>query len=268
MIKPIHSGLMNGTAFDLYGPADAPVVVLIHGLGLCRDMWADYISPLSAKYRVLNYDLWGHGKSAPTPQKASLRVYADQLADLMTALDIDQAVLAGFSIGGMINRRFAIDYPDHTQALIILNSPHDRGEDAQKAVETRASTVKEDGPLATLEAALTRWFTSEFRETHPDILQKIRDWREKVDPQSYAEAAWVLAAGVPELINPTPPIKAPSLVVTCEHDSGSMPDMTYAIGAEISEAKTHIISKYQHLGVLENPYQFLKLICRFLEETL
>ena len=255
----------DGTAFDLHGPDDAPVIALIHGLGLCRHLWTPHLPALSKHYHVVNYDLYGHGDSAPAPSKASLKVYSDQLATLLDHLGIDQAAIVGFSIGGMINRRFALDHGHRVSALAILNSPHDRGMDGQRAVEERARTVHEQGALATMDAALARWFTPDFRAAHPEIMDKVREWRLLADSESYAQAAWVLAHGVRELIRPDPAVMAPSLVMTCQNDSGSTPAMAHAIAAEISGARTLIVPDLQHLGLIEAPDAFTAPVMDFLQ---
>jgi pimeloyl-ACP methyl ester carboxylesterase len=255
----------DGTAFDISGPDGAPVMVLIHGLGLCRRLWDDHLPALAAGHRVLRYDLYGHGDSAPPPAPASLTVYADQLARLCDHLDIASPVIVGFSIGGMINRRFAMDYPGRAAALIILNSPHDRGPQAQEQVEARAAAVRDEGRMATMDAALDRWFTPDFRQDTPSVMQLVRAWREIVDPESYAEAAMVLAVGVRELVRPQPPISCPTLVVTCAHDSGSTPLMSRSIGTEIDGAEVQIVERLQHLGLIEEPAAFTGPILAFCE---
>lgn len=255
----------DGTAFDISGPDGAPVMVLIHGLGLCRRLWDDHLPALAAGHRVLRYDLYGHGDSAPPPAPASLTVYADQLARLCEHLDIASPVIVGFSIGGMINRRFAMDYPGRAAALIILNSPHDRGPQAQEQVEARAAAVRDEGRMATMDAALDRWFTPEFRRDMPSVMQLVRAWREIVDPESYAKAAMVLAVGVRELVRPQPPISCPTLVVTCAHDSGSTPSMSRSIGTEIDGAEVQIVERLQHLGLIEEPAAFTGPILAFCE---
>jgi pimeloyl-ACP methyl ester carboxylesterase len=257
----------NGSAYDLYGAADAPVIVLIHGLGLCRHLWADYLAALSDKYRVLNYDLYGHGDSLPSPEKASLAVYSEQLAQLMDELAISQAAIIGFSIGGMINRRFAIDHPNKVTALVILNSPHERGSKAQQLVEERATNVAKQGVLSTMEAALVRWFTAEFHLSHPQVLQQVLNWRLLADPSSYAQAAWVLAAGVTELCQDRIAVDAPALVLSCENDTGSTPAMSHGIAAQIDHAEIQIIPKLQHLGLLEQPKLFTQTILAFLAKA-
>ena len=109
----------NGSVYELSGPANAPVIVLIHGLGLNRHVWDNYASQLAHRYRVLNYDLFGHGETAVVPGKPSLTLFSEQLISLLDELAIDQCSMIGFSLGGMINRRFAMDHPQRLRALAI-----------------------------------------------------------------------------------------------------------------------------------------------------
>lgn len=252
----------DGTAYELTGPADAPGVVLIHGLGLSRRLWDQHLAAF-ADWRVLRYDLYGHGESAPAPETATLALYANQIAGLMDHVGMDRAHIVGFSIGGMINRRFALDHPDRMQSLAILNSPHDRGAEAQKQVEDRARSVRDQGAFSTFDAALKRWFTPGYLATGAGSAM-VRDWRGQVDTESYAQTAWVLANGVCELIAPNPPVTAPTLVMTCENDSGSTPKMSHDIAAEIDGAETIIIPQLQHLGLMEDPAAFTIPITNFL----
>ncbi len=255
----------NGSRYDLGGPAGAPHVALIHGLGLNRQVWRDYVPRLRQRYRVLSYDLLGHGESARPPQKPTLSLFAGQLLELMDELDIERAALIGFSLGGMINRRVAMDYPDRVSALVILNSPHEREPDAQRLVEQRALDSAAGGPGATLDATIERWFTPEFRRDHPDYIDEVRAWVLANEPAVYAECREVLAFGVTELIRPEPPIDHPTLVVTCEFDGGSTPAMSQAIASEIGGASVVVVPGLRHMGLVENPSFFIGEIADFLE---
>ncbi len=83
--------------------------------------------------------IWrGTGKHPVDDERPSLDLFSRQTLGIMDRLGIDKAVLIGFSLGGMINRRFAMDYPDRVAGLVIMNSPHNRGDAGQKAVEDRA----------------------------------------------------------------------------------------------------------------------------------
>ena len=255
----------NGSVYDLSGPIDAPAIVFIHGLGLNRHVWDKYVPRFSQRFRVLNYDLYGHGESAPPPDRPSLKRFSGQLLGLLDELEIDRCSIIGFSLGGMINRRFAMDHPDRLRALAILNSPHERDPVAQKLVEQRALDSAAGGPGATLDTTLERWFTPEFISANPDYLATVREWVLANDPEVYARCRQVLAFGVIELIRPRPPITHPTLVMTCENDSGSTPAMSQAIASEISGAQVVIVPTLQHMGLVENPSFFITALAEFLE---
>ncbi len=264
----------NGTAYRLIGADNAadnaPVVVLIHGLGLCSSLWDEYLDMLSTRFRVLIYDLYGHGASSPASVPLNLSVFTDQIVDLLDALAIDRVHLVGFSIGGMIGRKFATLHSHRLHSLVVMNSPHIRDPDAQRAVESRALAVAGQGALATMEAALERWFSSAYRANNPAALDAVRNWRLCADAGSYAESAWVLADGVKEFGEKgNYQGDYPCLVMTCENDSGSTPAMSRAIVADFGEdiggrAELRIIPDLRHLGLLERPDLFIAEIMRFL----
>ncbi len=258
----------DGTAFDVSGPEKAPVIALIHGLGMNRKMWQWHVPTLAERYRVVSYDLAGHGENARPEAVLSLPVFADQLRALLDHADVAKAAIVGYSLGGMINRRFAMDHPDRISALVILNSPHERSPEAQKLVEDRAADTAAGGPAATLDASIARWFTPGFREVRPDIIALARRWILANDPEVYAQARQVLARGVVELIRPQPPITVPTLVMTTENDSGSTPAMSHGIASEIAGAETVILPHLQHMGLVEEPRLFTDPVLRFLDEIL
>ncbi len=258
-----------GTAYDLTGPENGPVIALIHGLGLTRGAtYREMIPILAENFRVLSYDLCGHGQTALPTDEPSLTVLSEQLIALMDELGIDQAALVGFSLGGMINRRVAMDHPDRVSALCILNSPHERGEEQQRLVEERARDTSAGGPGATIDATLERWFTPGFRAQRPDVLQEVRDVVMANHHENYAKHRFVLAAGVVELIRPEPPIAHPTLVITCENDTGQPPAMSHAIGSEIAGSEVIILPELQHMGLVEQPLLFAGPIKEFLGRKL
>ena len=199
-----------GTAYDETGPVDAPTAVFLHGLGLDRHLWDGLTPHFADAYRVVRYDLTGHGDTPAPAGDLSLASFADQLLELLDHLGVGRAALVGFSLGGMINRRFALDYPDRTGPLVVLNSPHERDPEAQRLVEERATAVAGGGIGATIDSTLERWFTPGFRNQHPDTVARVRDTVLANDLDPYTRTRWVLAAGVPELVRPDPPITRPA----------------------------------------------------------
>jgi len=257
----------NGSRYNLSGKEGAPVLAFIHGLGLNRQIWDSFVSRLVPRFRVLTYDLYGHGESAAAPVKPSVSLYSEQLIGLLDELGIERCSVIGFSLGGMINRRIAIDHPARVAALVILNSPHERSAEAQALVEQRALDSAAGGPGATLDATIERWFTPEFRAAHDDYIQRVRGWVLANDAHNYALAREVLAFGVIELIRPRPPIAKPTLVMTCEHDSGSTPQMSQAIASEIAGSELIIVPGLKHMGLAENPGFFIDALAGFLDSV-
>lgn len=254
-----------GTAFDVSGPPEAPWIVLIHGLGLDRHVtWAGMRPDLEARYRVLRYDLLGHGESRVPEGEVTLARLAEQLIALMDHVQIAQADLIGFSLGGMINRRVAMDHGSRVRSLVILNSPHERDAERQALVEAQARQSDAGGPAATLEAALARWITPGFAAANLQQIERISGIILANDAENYAKHRLVLATGVTELIRPDPPLAHPMLVMTCAEDSGSTPHMARAIAAETCGAKTVIVPDLKHMGLVERPDLFVGAILPFL----
>jgi len=168
--------------------------VLVHGLGLDRHMWREHRAALQSDYRVLTYDLFGHGDSAAPPAEPSLALWCAQLRALLDALGIGVGALVGFSLGGMIVRRFAIDHPGRVCALAIFNSPHERSPAAQRQAEEGAARTVQDGIATTLDSILARWFTAEFRAAHPGFIEQTRRRLLANDLEIYAQCRRVLPA--------------------------------------------------------------------------
>ena len=257
----------DGTAFRLDGPRNAPMVVLIHGLGLNHEVWDDAVPDLARLYRVLSYDILGHGATpAPTGQP-SLALLARQLADLLDHCAVRTAVVVGFSLGGMIARRFAQDFPDRASALAILHSAHRRTPAAQAAIVARVIQSQAEGPAATVEAALARWFTDGFRTANPAAISRVRGWVMANDPVTYPLFYRILADGIDGIVAPRPPIKCPALVMTADQDHGNGPEMARAIAAEIAGAQTVILAGLRHMAMMQDPVSTNAALLAFLSRA-
>lgn len=257
----------DGTVYELHGPEDAPAVVLIHGLGLNRECW-QWTLPALGRYRVLTYDLYGHGDSAPPPDTPSLGLFSRQLQGLMDHCGIGRAAVVGFSLGGMIARRIAQDAPNRVAALAILHSPHARTPEAQAAVTARVEQARTTGPSSTVDAALERWFTDAYRSANPRMMDLVRKWVTANDMAVYHTVYRVLADGVAEIVAPDPPIDCPTLVMTGDEDYGNGPEMTRAIAAEIAGAEVRILPGLRHMALAEDPDAVNGPLAAFLDRAL
>lgn len=258
----------HGTAYEVDGPPNAPVVVLVHGLGLTRAVWQWMVSALVPQFRVVRYDLLGHGQSALPQGQPLLRDLSRQLADLLDHLAIAQAAIVGFSLGGMVARRFAQDDPGRVRALVILHSPHRRTPEAQAAILARVEQARGAGPAATVEAALVRWYSDGARATRPALMEQTRAWVMANDRDVYPDLYRILAEGIDEIVAPIPPIACPTLVLTADEDHGNGPQMSAAIAAEIKGARLVILRGLRHMALAEDPEAVNRPVLEFLSEVL
>jgi pimeloyl-ACP methyl ester carboxylesterase len=217
------------------------VYVLIHGLGLRQAMWDVQVARLQTRFRAITYDLLGHGESAKPRGRVELEDLADQLVQLLDDTGTEACALVGFSLGGMIARSVAIAHPTCTLGLVILNSAHDRSESERGAVRSRVSQAWREGPTATVEAALERWFTPGFAQREPGVISEVREWVVANDPAVYSELYRVLAEGDRKLARAIGAIACPVLVITGAADHGNSADMARRMAERMADARVEIV---------------------------
>jgi len=126
-------------------------LVFIHGLGSSTRDWEFQISKFSRSYRVITFDLRGHGQSDKPSGPYTIPLLAADLASLFQALHVTSAHLVGISLGGAIAFQFALDYPAMVKTLTIVNSGPSLGgtpEQAQQEIERRVGIVQQLGMRA------------------------------------------------------------------------------------------------------------------------
>ena len=133
---------------------EGPPVMLVHGMGLNRCMWDWQLAALTPRFRVIRYDLLGHGDSDKPVKTYRMDDFVDQLARLMDVLALDRSALVGFSLGGLIVQAFTLAHPDRVSALAILNAGHDRSDAERAGMLARLEQATRLGHVATVEAAL------------------------------------------------------------------------------------------------------------------
>jgi pimeloyl-ACP methyl ester carboxylesterase len=110
-------------AYQEAGPADGPVVVLIHGLASDSDTWDRALTPLAERgVRVIAVDLLGHGRSDKPEGSYLLDDFAASLEAFFVAAGIDRSTVGGHSLGGAIAVHFGYHYPARVERLILVSA--------------------------------------------------------------------------------------------------------------------------------------------------
>lgn len=251
-----------GTAFEVTGQGEP--VVLIHGVGLNKDMWAGQVVGLASAYQVITYDMLGHGQSAMPHADTGLEGYADQLAELLAHLGLGQAHVVGFSMGGLVARAFALHYPARLESLVVLNSVFARTPEQRAGVVERTRQAAQFGPNANAEAALARWFSQEYLAASHAQVDIIRRTLASNDPQGYLTTYSLFATQDMYRADDLPSLTAPTLVATGELDAGSTPEMARQLAARIPGAQLAILPEQRHMMPVEAPRLVNQLLTRFL----
>lgn len=262
--------MMGQTAFAQEGGEAGvePTIVLVHGLGLNLAMWQWQLPALKKHYRVVTYDLLGHGDSAKPSGSYHMVQMVDQLCQLIDDLSIDRCALVGFSLGGLIVQAFTLAHPDRVSALGILHAAHGRTTEQRASIMERVAQCRVSGPGATVTDALSRWFSVEFAKNNPDVLEKVREWVLANDPAIYPELYQLLATADMGLENSIASIKCPTLVLTGEEDYGNSPEMAQRIALNIPNAQLKVLTSLRHMALAEDPDQVNHLLTHFLGEAL
>src|SRR5712691_10533734 len=155
----------NGIVTFYEDVGDGPVVVLIHGYAADLRLWDAQVAPLAAAgFRVVRYDVRGHGRSMIAPDGYTYEHYSADLGDLLARLNVerpasenlgvDSSHIVGLTMGGGIALQFALDYPDHVLSLTLVDSAlpgFTYSEQATAPIEELVQAVRSEGPSAAFE---------------------------------------------------------------------------------------------------------------------
>ncbi len=240
---------INGTACSIRG--SGKVVVLIHGVGLDRTLWAQHAADLSRDYCVVCYDMPGHGNSDPAAHEATIDDFAEQLLHLLDDLGVACAAIAGFSLGALVTQAFITRYPQRIARMALLYSVYKRSEAALSAINQRIRQAECEGTQSLINAALARWFSSAFLRENPAIEAEIRQRLTNNNPAHFLLAYKLFASTDIAMQGVVDAEKVPTLVMTGEYDSGSTPAMSQAIADDIPGSTLVILKNLRHMGVVE-----------------
>jgi 3-oxoadipate enol-lactonase len=235
--------------------------VLIHGVGSDLTRWQPVVDVLTERGPVVRYDLRGHGLSVKPPGPYRLDDFVADHVAVMSELAINRANVVGLSLGGLIAQGVALRHPDTVERLVILSAVAGRTEGQRRAVLERLRRVEEGGPAAVADGGL-RWYTDDFRERRPEIVQRHLATFLNNDPAAYAAAFRVLATT--DLIDELHRIHAPTLVITGSLDVGSPPEMARAMNREIQGSELLIIDGVKHAILEEAPRRVATAVRDFL----
>lgn len=250
--------------YRLNGSGSRPLV-LVHGVGSYCEAWAGVIARLSGDFRILSFDLRGHGRSARVRCRYEIDDFTGDVLALADHAGFGSFDLAGFSLGGLIAQRLALTHPARLRRLVLLSTIAGRTDEERERVLARLAALRAGDRGSHYDASLSRWLTEDFQARNPELIAELRRRNAENDPDCYVSAYRVLAeTDFGGLIDQ---IRLPTLIATGEDDQGSNPRMSRYMHERIRGSRLHILPGLRHSLLNEAPDQVAALMRDFLKEA-
>jgi pimeloyl-ACP methyl ester carboxylesterase len=247
-------------------------LVFIHGALLNSDLWVRQIETFSDLFQCVGYDLRGHGRTGPSDlRRYNVGTFADDLADVLDALELRRPILCGLSMGGMIAQSFAAKYPERVRALVLC----DTGVSTCHYLTDRIL----NGAIGLVTPTATLFGVSEFRQFTHIINQCFGDhsWVAQTEKSVNFVQDAVGMVNPPEVVKIVTAIrkfdgsplyrpKIPALVINGESDSPFILRHAKILQQAYPGADYRIIPRAGHLANLDNPEVFDLMMLEFLSE--
>ncbi|MEM8680266.1 MAG: alpha/beta fold hydrolase [Planctomycetota bacterium] len=240
-------------------------VLLVHGFPLDHTMWRHQIDALSRYGQVIAPDLPGFGVSGPISSPRTMAEFADDLADILVALQISEpVVLGGLSMGGYIAWEFWHRHPDRLRAMMICDS-RAVADDAitQKARQVAASQALAEGTRVVTVPMRDRLFREGFRDRHPIEFERIQTVMDQTRPETIAAALQGMASRR-DFVHRLPEITLPILVLCGEHDVISPAAEMQDLATRLPDAEFALIAGAGHMAPVEQPQAVNEAMQEFL----
>lgn len=262
------NAIINGLEihYEDLGSLTSPPIVLIHGFPFSHEMWRPQIELLKSKYRVIAYDVRGHGKSDVGDGQYLIEFFVDDLIALLDHLKIEKTILCGLSMGGYTALRAVERNPERFSVPILCDTASEA--DTNEAKLRRGATitaVKRNGVKAFAETFVKAVFAPESLETRGDTVRLIREIIESTSPVGICGTLLALAART-ETTSALPNMKLPTLILVGELDKLTPPAISQMMHSKLPNSELNIISRAAHLCNLENPTDFNRHLLTFLNQ--
>jgi len=246
------------------GMEGAPLVVFTHGLCVDHRSWDATIPAVALKYRVLEWDVRGHGLSQPVSEPFSVPLAVEDLMALMDELACQKAVLVGHSNGTYISQELLFRYPQRVIGLVVA-----------------------DGTCITWEhSAFENWLVRNSWKTMAwfpyETLKKsplpYASAGKEVQEYTYAAYSMLSKLAFIEInkgmaltglhAEPGYRIQAPMLLVHGDGDKmGDIAKIAPLWAAREPDCRYEVIPNARHFAILDNPQVFNRLLLEFLEKV-
>ena len=256
---------INGLALHYAdeGDPDGAPLVFANSLGTDFRLWDQVVPLLPKGLRIIRYDKRGHGLSEGPDGDYFMGDLVADLAGLLDALKVRDALVVGLSIGGMIAQGLAAERPDLVRAAVFSNTGAKIGTEA--IWDDRIAAARQGGVEALADATMQRWFSKAmFRDRAVELLA----WRTmlaRTATQGYVGCSAAIRGT--DLYDSTALLRIPVLGIAGSEDGGTPPDLVRETVDLVPGARFELIRGAGHLPCVEKPEEYARILTAFLHAT-
>lgn len=235
------------------GPGSG-TIIFVNSLATTGGMWDDVVASVPPDFDVVRFDQRDRGG----PKGNSAFHLDDLVGDLFHVLDtegIEQAHIAGVSLGGLVALRAAALRPERTKSAVAMCCA---ARFSRNVWVDRGLMVRAQGIDPMVPQIIDRWFTAEFQQQEPDTVDRLRRMLASTDPVGYAFACDLLAEA--DVRDDLPAIQVPLLVISGEADNANPVDDQKLIAQSVPHARHEVLRGTAHLAPVAEPALVARLV--------
>jgi 3-oxoadipate enol-lactonase len=253
MKGPVMEKYVNGIAVHEYGDRKQPPVIFIHGFPFSSGMWEQQIRQFKGQYYCIAFDIRGLGKTPAGEGQFTIEMFVDDLFAVMDGLQIETAVIAGFSMGGYIALRAIEREPERFRAIILCDTRTEADDDAGRLKRAAAiKAINSDGVEQFAAGFVPMTFCADAPQRIPETYNSILEQAQTASPVGVKGCLLAMAARTDTTASLSN-IKAPTLLLVGEHDAITPPAVMQSMHQSISGSEIIIVPGAAHMAPVEQP---------------
>jgi 3-oxoadipate enol-lactonase len=243
-------------------------LILLHAFPLSADLWRPQLERATEGWRFLAPDLRGFGRGSPPPASMSIDDMAADVVGFMDALEIDEAVIGGLSMGGYVTMSLYRLAPERFTGMVLANTKATADTpDGRASRDAMAALVRREGPSAVADQMLPKLLGHTSRSARPYLESLVRRLIEGNTAEGI-EAAIHAIKDRPDSMSTLEHSAVPALVITGEEDAIIPLTESETMHLAMPRSQLVVLPAAGHLSSLEVADDFSEALGNFLRANL
>ena len=257
--------IINDICINYELEGEGKTIVFVHGLSDSLTYWKVLSENLKNDYQTLIYDLRGHGESTDDDKNTTIDLYQEDLYQLLNALNIEDAVFIGLSLGGNVILDLAVNHPEMVKGLIVMSSFPEHDEKLKKIFNDFDNAI-DQGFVEFFDTILPYTLTDDLLEEHKELLENVKHEAAKTANIEGIKKGINAGYGF-NLTDKLNEINVPTLVIAGEEDNLTNLDIQEKIHDNIENSEMIVLEKTKHnILIGRNIEKVLNIINEFMSK--